>query len=297
MGKNTDVEGFADLPVWKVVPMALGTIVWVLLIIVATEVVSNFTSGYVPDSVPDILNYSLVGLVVATLALVAYARVVTRRPLRWYAFSDPDRSMVGWAAFGIALPTAIALSHVLVQGGAVVETISNPPGVVGAILGSVGIALFTAGMEEFTFRGIAYRLLEDKWNPAVAILAPALVFSVLHTGRADSQVELWLVVIRTVLGGIMFGLIVYRTRNIWNAIAVHAGWNFLLGARIVRIAGPESAPDTALVSVALAEAGPLGTAVNPTNSPITIGFLLLACVALLFRFDGRIGLGTLESNG
>lgn len=291
MGENSD-EGFADLPAWKIVPMALGAVIWVLVLIVVTEVVSDFTSGYVPD----ILNYSIVGIVVAVLGLTLYARAITRRPLRWFEFSPPDRSTVWWTAFGLGFPAVVTIANVVVRGGEVVATMTDPTGILISILGSIGVALFTATLEEFTFRGIIYRLLEDKWNAAVAILAPALVFSVLHTGRASTQMEMGLVVLRTVIGGVLFGLVVYRTNNLWNAIAVHAGWNFFLGARIVRVAEPGLTPDTALVGITLTETGVFDIAVSATNTPVTIVFLLLACIGLLFRFDERIGLASPESS-
>lgn len=289
---NTDHSdgSFADLPLWKFVPMVLGAIVWVLLIIVATDVLSDFTSGYAPDA----LNYSIVGLVVTFVGLAAYARIVVRRPLRWFAFADPDRSTIWWTVIGLALPAVATVLNVFVRSGEVVDTITDPPTILLSIAGSIGVGLFTGILEEFTFRGILYRLLEDRWNAAVAILAPALVFSLMHTGRADSQVELWLVIARTVVGGVLFGLIVYRTQNLWNAVAVHAGWNFFLGARIVRVAGPGGMPDSALLGLVLTDTGLFGTEVSLTNTPLTIVLLVFVCAALLLRFDERIGLTASE---
>lgn len=292
MNRTRTEDGFADLPIWKVVPAAFGVVAWLLVIIVAADLLSNLTSGYLPDA----LHYSLVGLVLTVVGLTAYARVVLRRPLRWFAFTDPDRSTLRWTGIALALPAVVTVANVLVRNGEVVETTTEPTAILVAVLGSVGVALFTALLEEFTFRGMLYRLLEDRWNAAVAILLPALFFGLLHTGRADSQVELWLVVTRTVAGGVLFGLIVYRTRNLWNAVAVHAGWNFFLGARIVRAAEPGGTPDPALVGLVLTDTGPLGAAVNLTNTPVTIAFIVLASAALLWRVDEHLGLAAPEAS-
>lgn len=285
MTEQTVDDGLGSLPLWKVVPMALGTVVCLLLVVV----VSNGVAGLVPDVVPDSITYSVVGLLVTVVALTAYARLVFKRSLRWFAFRDPDASTIPWIAAGLALPAVAVAINTVFHGGQVVGTNVDPTTVAVSLLGSVGVGLFTAVLEEFVFRGMLFRLLEDRFNVVVAILAPALVFSVLHTGRADTQVELWLVLARTVVGGVLFGLIVHRTRNLWNAVAVHAGWNFFLGARIVRVAEPGGTPGEALLRMNLTEVGPLGTAVSLTNTPATIALLLVAGLALVVGVNGRAG--------
>jgi len=278
MSGESGEQGLGDLPIWKLVPMAFGTIVMVLGIIVATEVLTR----QLPGDVPRIIKNPAIGLVITLLAQTVYARVVMRRPLSWFLFTGPDRSTIRWTIIGLAFPAVVAIVNILVQRGELVEVVTDPRTVLISLVASLIIGLFTGILEEVIFRGMLYRLLEDRWNAAVAIIVPALAFSFLHTGRAGSQLELWLVVTRVVLGGILFGLIVYRTRNLWNAIAVHAGWNFLLGARIVSVAQPGSAPDTALVRIGLTETDFLGTAVSMSNTPTTTLLLLIACGVLLF---------------
>lgn len=290
MSQKTVDEGLGHLPIWKVVPMALGTIVVLIGIIISSQELTRRA----PSEIPRIIRSSFIGLAISVLALTVYSRVIMRRPLRWFMFTNPDRSTIWWTVIGFAFPGVIAIANILVQNGEIVETVTDPQTILVAFVGSVGVGVFTGIMEEVIFRGILYRLLEDRWNAAVAILVPAIVFSFLHTGRADSQLELWLVVTRVVLGGIMFGLIVYQTRNLWNAIAVHAGWNFLLGAQIVTIAEPGGTPGSAIINIGLTAPDFFGISVSYSNTPVTIFFLIIACVALLLRFDERIGIANSE---
>ncbi len=52
-------------------------------------------------------------------------------------------------------------------------------------------------------------------------------------------VNVILVVIPITLVGVVFGLIVHITRNVWNAVVVHGIWNLFLAGRIIRVSAFE----------------------------------------------------------
>lgn len=281
---RSEYNGYANIPIWKLIPIAVGAIIWLLVIILVTDTIS----GLVPGSIPQILQYSLIGLIISIFGLTIYSRLVMRRPLSWFALDDPNYSTARWTLIGIVFAIVVAMATVFSRGGKIVSTVTDPETILISIVGSILAGLFAAILEEFIFRGMLYQLLENRWNAAVAILAPAIIFGVLHTGRADSQVELWLVVIRTIVGGALFGIIVYRTQNIWNAIAVHASWNFILGAQIVDVAVSGESPGSAIINIVLTETGLFGTDVGLTNTVATITILLVACILLLSNIGVKI---------
>ena len=86
-----------------------------------------------------------------------------------------------------------------------------------------------------------FRILEEKWNTIIAILGPAILFGSIHLLMIDriDLVNVILVVIPITLVGVMFGLIVHVTRNIWNVVVVHGIWNFFLAGRIIRVSAFE----------------------------------------------------------
>src|SRR6056297_812138 len=137
MFETRNDEGLGDLPIWKVVPMALGAVICLLLVILATDQLS----GLVSAPVPDVLQYSIIGLVATFLGVGIYARVVMRRSLRWFTFSDPDRSTLWWVGIGIALPAVATGGNFLVQSGKIIETTTDPSTVLLWLVGSIGIGL------------------------------------------------------------------------------------------------------------------------------------------------------------
>jgi len=86
------------------------------------------------------------------------------------------------------------------------------------------ITAYTATMaalsEELLFRGFVLRGLLRRWNPALAIGLVAILFSLIHP---DPFFMLHALPI-----GIWTGIIVWRTRSIWPAIACHSFLNVAL---------------------------------------------------------------------
>lgn len=78
--------------------------------------------------------------------------------------------------------------------------------------------------EELLCRGYLFgRLLNSYHKPAVAILGNALFFACLHLLNTGVTV---LSVINIFLSGVLFSIIVYYTKSLLGAFALHAAWNF-----------------------------------------------------------------------
>jgi len=79
-------------------------------------------------------------------------------------------------------------------------------------------------IEEFAFRGRLQRAMEWEWgNPAVAVVAAAAVFAVVHVGGPHP----FLLVV-PFLVGIACGVVVILSRSIWPAVILHGVWNGLM---------------------------------------------------------------------
>ncbi len=110
------------------------------------------------------------------------------------------------------------------------------------VVATISMALLGGIIEEILFRGYMFRILEEKWNPAIAILGPAILFASVHLLMINSfgLVNISLVIIFGTLIGVMFGLIAYVTRNIWYSVVVHGIWNLFLAGRIIKISAFEN---------------------------------------------------------
>ena len=76
--------------------------------------------------------------------------------------------------------------------------------------------------EEIFFRGIFYRIIENKWGTVIALISSVIIFSFLHLGNENASV---LSFISVATGGAVLGIIYTYTKNLLAPIAFHFGWN------------------------------------------------------------------------
>lgn len=81
---------------------------------------------------------------------------------------------------------------------------------------AVGVAPI---VEEFFFRGLIQRTLEERWGPTLGIVGAALLFALVHFLP-------WVLPLHALLGA-AFGFAVYATRSIWSGVVLHAANNSL----------------------------------------------------------------------
>ena len=86
--------------------------------------------------------------------------------------------------------------------------------------------LFCGAMgEEIAFRGFIMQYLARGWGMWIAILFTGTVFGLLH---GDNPGASWISDVNTVLFGVLFGVAVMRTHELWLPIGLHFGWNVTL---------------------------------------------------------------------
>ena len=87
----------------------------------------------------------------------------------------------------------------------------------------------TAGItEEFLFRGLIMKLVEERWNKTVAVIVPSIIFASFHLFQGMGSIDIIFLFIAGITVSVMFALVTYLTDNIWNAVTLHALWNILV---------------------------------------------------------------------
>jgi uncharacterized protein len=82
-----------------------------------------------------------------------------------------------------------------------------------------------AAWEELIFRGYPFQALVDGIGVWPAILISSALFAALHGWNPNVN---WLALGNIFLAGILLALAYLRTRSLWFATAVHAGWNWTM---------------------------------------------------------------------
>lgn len=114
-------------------------------------------------------------------------------------------------------------------GNAEVETLNVQP--IGLEAVPYILIMFTGWIvqgasEEFLIRGVVMKFLSTKINIFLSVLLSSILFSALHLGNnAIGNLAL----INITLFGIVMGLYVIKTKDLWGPCGVHTAWNFMQG--------------------------------------------------------------------
>ena len=87
--------------------------------------------------------------------------------------------------------------------------------------------LVVAVGEEVLFRGIVFRMIDERWGTAVALIASALIFGFVHITNDNATV--WSSVAIAVEAGLLLAAAYKWSGTLWVPIGIHWAWNFFQG--------------------------------------------------------------------
>ncbi len=96
------------------------------------------------------------------------------------------------------------------------------------------VLLFGATGEELLFRGYGFQVLLKALGPYATILPAGVLFGFAHSANQNAG---QLGLINTAAWGVLLGLAVYRSGDLWLAIGLHFGWNWMLPVFGVNLSG------------------------------------------------------------
>lgn len=133
------------------------------------------------------------------------------------AFSDGGKGFLLGGALFVTVVAVLALSRCY---GATFNTWSGIPE---AALFFLIVAFF----EEFLFRGVIFRIVEEMTGTWIAVAISAALFGALHAGNPGATVYSTLAI--AIEAGVLLALAFALTRSLWFAIGIHWAWNFFEG--------------------------------------------------------------------
>lgn len=167
----------------------------------------------------------VVGPVAAVAMIATYAWVVRRTEGR----AAVELALVGAVApiaRGLLMGTtmfAAAILAIALHGGYQVHGIGSVSGAVGIL----GFMTAVAVAEELVFRGVLFRILEERAGTWIAMLATGALFGVMHLLNPDAT--LWGAAAISIEAGFMLAACYAATRTLWVPIGLHLGWNVAAG--------------------------------------------------------------------
>jgi membrane protease YdiL (CAAX protease family) len=222
----------------------------------------------------------LVGLAGAAFAVLAYAWAIRRTERRApveVALAGAGRSigrglLLGLLTFGAVITTlAVSGSYRIEDTGSLTAAIAL-----------VGVVAVGAVGEELMFRGLLFRLVEERTGTWVALVVSSLVFGAIHLTNPDAS--LWGALAIAIEAGGMLGAAYVATRTLWVPIGLHIGWNFAAAGIFGTVVSGSDLPQGLLHGVTSGPAiltggdfGPEGSIYSVLAcSVVTVVFLVLA---------------------
>ncbi len=160
----------------------------------------------------------------------------------------------------------------------------------GSIWGCLGTAGLTASVaitEEVLFRGILFRLMEQRTGTVVALVVSSLIFGFTHIINVNAT--LWGALSIALTGGLLTTSLYVLTRSLWLPIGLHFAWDFThAGIFGVAMSGSDAAPHGLLQTTLSGPTVLTGGVFGPEASLIA----LLICVVptfVLLRRAARTG--------
>ncbi|MFF4198348.1 type II CAAX prenyl endopeptidase Rce1 family protein [Nonomuraea sp. NPDC001831] len=157
----------------------------------------------------------------------------------------------------------------------------------GGFLGSAGLMAGVAVTEELLFRGVVFRIMEERTGTVIALVVSMLLFGAMHL--VNPHATLWGAFAIALTGGAMLAAAYVATRSLWLPIGLHFAWNFTqAGIFGVTVSGA-AAPPEGLLNVTLS--GPT-VLTGGVFGPEASLFALLICMVptiLLLRRAARAG--------
>jgi membrane protease YdiL (CAAX protease family) len=189
-----------------------------VLMLVVTSIISAING--VADATP--LTALIGGVVCAGLALAGYVWTVRylegRRTPQELAPEQARQGLGRGVVLGLGLFT-VTIALVAMVGGYHV----HGWGSIGGALTTLGVMAGVAVAEELAFRGVVFRVLEEKTGTWGALTVSALFFGGLHLINEDATI--WGALAIAIEAGLMFGAIYAATRSLWLPIGAHLAWN------------------------------------------------------------------------
>ncbi|MFC5674629.1 CPBP family intramembrane glutamic endopeptidase [Streptomyces incanus] len=222
----------------------------------------------------------VLGLLVCVLAVLVYGWVVSKtehRPATEVARKGAGAAigrgmLIGVAMFGAVITNIYVNAHYEING-------------LGSVSGAVGLVGFMAAAsvtEELIFRGVLFRIIEERTGTWIALTLTGLLFGLSHLLNPDA--DLWGALAIAIEAGGMLAAAYAATRTLWVPIGLHFGWNFAAAGIFSTEVSGNDTPQGLLDSMTSGPTWVTGGDFGPEGSVyavlfgvlVTIGFIWLA---------------------
>lgn len=139
-----------------------------------------------------------------------------------------------WAVSAFIMPLSVIFAMTQLNGTWIVSNAGKGEHIE-RIISSIFFFLAVGIVEEAVFRGIIMKSVEKISNKYIAVIAPSLLFGILHIDSHYSPLSCLQVIVAGTLVGILFSLVAYESGSIWSGALMHGIWDIAMSGGIINI--------------------------------------------------------------
>ena len=184
----------------------------------------------------------IIASIFVLLSYIALNRYYERRKITELSTHNIGKYLLAGLLLGLLIPSLSVLITYL-KGEFIILSVSNITFIfLRDFTISIGMGIATAIFEEVLFRGVLFRLMEEKLGSYFAIIISGVIFGFAHLLNEDSSFFTGLGI--TIMSIFIITAYMY-TKNLWFPIAIHFGFNFA----IINIFGTDVVPNSTSIMI------------------------------------------------
>lgn len=210
---------FINFPLTKI-------IVGVAVLIIAMLTVQKFSQDVIKHfGLSNELKSLIAALLASAVALGSYYylfKFYENRKIRELSFNRVGYNAMLGLSVGFGILSMVIL---IMYFGKAYSIIDFHP--VSFLIPALAMAISSAIFEEVLFRGIIFRITEEKLGSVFALIISSSIFGFGHLANQNSTIFSAIAI--TMEAGVLLGAAYIYSRNLWLPIFIHFAWNFSEG--------------------------------------------------------------------
>jgi len=202
-------------------------IIGIVVIIVANYVplllLNHFLKAHEVIQIVRLIVIPIIAIIFVLAAYIALNRYYEKRKITELSTRNIGKYVLIGLLLGLLIPSLSVLVSYL-RGEYVILSISNLTSVfLRDLMISIVFLIAVAVFEEVLFRGVLFRLIEEKLGSYIAIIISGLLFGFAHLVNSNGSFSASLAI--SIISIFLIAAYMY-TRNLWFPISIHFAWNF-----------------------------------------------------------------------
>lgn len=166
---------------------------------------------------------TIIATILAIITYIYFFKFYEKRKVEEFSTKKMFSSLLTGLLIGFVLQSLTILVIYIKEGYSILSI--NP---VSFIIPPLAMSIASAIIEEILFRGIVFRIIEEKLGSYFSLIISATIFGLIHMLNPNSSLIAGIGL--AIQAGLLLASAYIYSRNLWLPIAIHFAWNFTQSA-------------------------------------------------------------------